>query len=160
MKKLTKLISCLVLGSLLVAANIASADTTIFKTRKNGTVIICGLVNGKYVPGSGTSKKFTTTSSAIGALKNKKDAKSRAKLAKLKSYQSLAAAVCRKGPQNGGGDATAGKAVFTNNCSGCHASASRFKGFSKSTITAANMPPSGPLSATDLTNLVAYFASL
>ena len=97
----------------------AHAQTTTFRTKKNGSTIICGLINGKYVPGSGTGAKFVATSTSMAALKKKKDAKSKAKLKKLTAYNKLAAAVCRKGPGNSGG--LNGETLFTTKCDGaCH----------------------------------------
>ena len=134
---------------------IAAISTTIFKTKKNGKTIVCGLLNGKYVPGAGSAAKFTSTAESLAKLKGKTDAKSKAKVRSLKDYQKLAAAVCRKGPPSTGGNAATGQQIFNTKCLGCHADPARFKGMSATQLKA--IPAyMGTLTTQEAADLAAY----
>jgi cytochrome c len=126
------------LAALCLAASSSAWAATTFKTTRNGALITCGLINGTYIPGSGSGNKFVSTQSAISKLAKKKDAKSKARVAKLKAYLKLAAPICKKGPNTkptptptpttpGGPSVAAGQQVFNSKCASCHAAAA-FKG--------------------------------
>ena len=131
----------------------AAVATTIFKTKKNGRTIVCGLINGKYVPGVGTAARFTSDAAAIAALKKKTDAKSKNKVKTLKAHQKFAAAVCLKGPPIVG-NATAGEQVYNVKCSSCHPSSAQFKGMSASQLK--SVPGMPALTAQEAADMAAF----
>lgn len=137
----------------------------VFKTTKNGTKITCGLVSGKWIPGAGSSTKFVSTAASIKSLAKKTDAKSKAKLKKLKAYLKLANVVCRLGPPNalptptpgsGGGSAAAGQQVFTAKCANCHTKANLA---GKTAASLQNFPGMPSLTSQEAADLAAYVNS-